>query len=199
MDAPFDRRRKLRLELRARRAALSTTDQDAASIAVIARLARVAVLESADLVAGYRAVRGELNIDGAMALLVARGISVSVPRVAGEYLEFLPWDMTGVTIDGAFGIPEPADGRARPLIAHDVVLTPLVAFDRFGNRLGQGGGFYDRALGCRTGAKPTIIGVAHAFQEVDSIPSEKWDVPLDAIVTEEAITEFRAGCLDETI
>jgi len=168
-------------------------------MAVVARLARLGVFSSADLIAGYRAVRGELDIDAAMALLASRGATITVPRVVGEHLEFVPWDMEGVTIEGPFGIPEPVDGHPRPLVSHDVVLAPLVAFDCFGHRLGQGGGFYDRALGRRTGAKPVFIGIAHAFQEIESLPIEKWDVPLDAVVTEEAVTEFRSGCLDATI
>ncbi len=167
-------------------------------MAVIARLSRIEVLRSAELVAGYRAVRGELDVDGAMALLAGGGATITVPRVVGEYLEFVPWEMEGVTIEGPFGIPEPVDGRPRPLMSHDVVLTPLVAFDGNGHRLGQGGGFYDRALSVRTGEKPVVIGVAHSFQEVESVPVESWDVPLDAVVTEEAITEFRPGCLEST-
>ncbi len=165
-------------------------------MAVIARLARIDVLTAAGLVAGYRAVGGELDIDGAMALLATGGATVTVPRVVGEYLEFIAWDMEGVTVEGPFGIPEPADGHPRPLISHDVVLTPLVAFDKKGHRLGQGGGFYDRALSARVGNKPVAIGIAHSFQEVESVPVESWDVPLDAVVTEEAVTEFRPGCLE---
>ena len=164
-------------------------------MAVTARLMGLGVLRSADLIAGYRAVRGEVSIDGVMALLAESGAEVTVPRVVGEYLEFIPWDLEGVTIEGSFGIPEPVSGTPRPLLAHDVVLAPLVAFDPFGNRLGQGGGFYDRALRDRSGHRPVVIGIAHSFQEVASVPTESWDVAIDAVITEDAVFEFTTGCL----
>ncbi len=185
--------------MRARRAALEIEDQDAAAMAVTARLSRIGVLRDARYVAGYRATRGEVDIDAAMALMMTTGTSITVPRVVGEYLEFVPWDLEGVTISGAFGIPEPVDGTPKPLLSHDVVLAPLVAFDSLGRRLGQGGGFYDRALAERSGATPLVIGIAHAFQEIEAVPIEPWDAPLDAVVTEEGVTEFRPGCLEPTI
>jgi len=199
MTEAVDQRKAMRLVLRARRAALSPSDQDAAAMAVIARLARIAVVREATLVAGYRAVRGEVNIDGAMALMAVDNTVVTVPRVVGEYLEFLPWVMDGVNFEGSFGIPEPADGEPRPLLNHDVVLAPLVAFDDRGHRLGQGGGFYDRALAARSGPKPVVIGIAHSFQQVEAVPTESWDIPLDAVVTEEAIIEFTPGCLEPMV
>lgn len=199
MTNRIDERKAMRLVLRARRAALSPDDQDAAAMAVIARLARIPVVRSASLVAGYRAVRGEVDIDGAMALMAIDNTIVTVPRVVGEYLEFLPWEMDGVTIEGSFGIPEPVDGHPRPLLNHDVVLAPLVAFDHHGHRLGQGGGFYDRALAARSGHTPVVIGIAHSFQQVDSVPTESWDIPLDAVVTEESTIEFTPGCLEPIV
>jgi len=191
-----DQRKAMRLVLRARRAALPPDDQDAASMAVIARLSRIKVVRAASLVAGYRAVRGEVDIDAAMALMASDNTVVTVPRVVGEYLEFVPWEMEGVTFEGPFGIPEPADGHPRPLLNHDVVLAPLVAFDEHGHRLGQGGGFYDRAIAARKGHTPVVIGIAHAFQQVDLVPTESWDIPLDAVVTEESVIEFTPGCLE---
>ena len=96
---------------------------------------------------------------------------------------------------GSFGIDEPINGAPLPLSQHDVVLVPLVAFDETGQRLGQGGGFYDRAIAAAGASRPLLIGVAHAFQQVRSVPVEAWDMPLDAVVTEERVHEFRVGCL----
>jgi 5-formyltetrahydrofolate cyclo-ligase len=191
-------RRDLRLTLRRRRAALDEDDQAAATMAVMTRLARIPVLRRARLIAGYRAVRGELDIDAALLLLAERGATVTVPRVNGEHLEFLPYVDDAPTADGAFGIPEPVGGPAFPLCRHDVVLTPVVAFDATGGRLGQGGGFYDRALAACGDDRPVVIGVAHAFQEVPHVPSQPWDVRIDAVVTEEGVAEFRPGALDPT-
>jgi len=168
-------------------------------MAVIARLARIKVVRAASLVAGYRAVRGEVDIDAAMALMATDNTVVTVPRVVGEYLEFVPWEMEGITFEGPFGIPEPADGHPRPLLNHDVVLAPLVAFDEHGHRLGQGGGFYDRAMAARKAHTPVVIGIAHAFQQVDLVPTESWDIRLDAVVTEEAVIEFTPGCLESVV
>ncbi|MFT5202855.1 MAG: 5-formyltetrahydrofolate cyclo-ligase [Candidatus Aldehydirespiratoraceae bacterium] len=199
MTDTAEERRAMRLVLRTRRAELDESDRAAGSMAVMARLARIPMLREATLIAGYRAVRGELDIDAALILLGERGATVTVPRVNGEHLEFVRWTEGQVTTPGPFGIPEPEVGDVVPLAKHAVVLAPLVAFDPEGNRLGQGGGFYDRALtGCGN-RRPIVIGIAHAFQQVDAIPSESWDVPIDAVVTEDEVIEFRRGILDIAI
>lgn len=187
------------MALREQRANLDDDDRAAASMAVLARLARIPVLRQALTVSGYRAVRGEVDIDAALILLGERGTRVTVPRVNGEHLEFVEWREDQPTSAGSFGIAEPTDGEAVALRAHDVVLTPLVAFDGDGNRLGQGGGFYDRALASCGADRPVVIGIAHSFQQVDAIPVEDWDQPIDAVVTEEAVIEFRPGVLDPAI
>jgi 5-formyltetrahydrofolate cyclo-ligase len=192
-------RRELRLDMRRRRAELDDDDQAAATMAVMARLARVPTLRTATLVAGYRAVRGEVDIDASLILLAERGTAITVPRVNGEHLEFVRWTPEQTTEAGAFGIPEPTGGDVVALERHDVVLTPLVAFDAAGNRLGQGGGFYDRALARCGERRPTVIGVAHAFQQIDHVPVEAWDVAIDAVVTEEGVMEFRPAALDPGI
>ncbi len=190
------RRQALRVELRARRAGLDEDDQAAASMAVMARLARMPILRRSSRVSGYRAVRGEVDIDAALVLLMEAGVVVTVPRVIGDHLEFLPWHPDHEAAAGSFGIAEPVDGEPIPMRTHDVVLTPLVAFDQHGHRLGQGGGYYDRALAGCGDRRPVVIGVAHAFQQVDAVPVEAWDIPLDAVVTEEGVIEFRTGALD---
>jgi 5-formyltetrahydrofolate cyclo-ligase len=82
----------------------------------------------------------------------------------------------------------------RPVWTLDLILTPLVAFDDQGNRLGMGGGFYDRTLAYlgrrKHWKKPRLIGTAHAFQQVARLPHESWDVPLHGVVTEKALLSF---------
>jgi len=86
-------------------------------------------------------------------------------------------------VPDALGIPAPAEGAAEVL--PDVVFTPVLAFDRQGGRLGQGGGHYDRTIAALRAVKPVlVIGVAYAGQEVDEIPAEPHDQRLDAILTE---------------
>ncbi len=196
MTQPASQRRAMRLDLRERRAALSGADQGAASMAVMARLARMPLLREAAIISGYRAVRGEIDIDAALILLCESGRTITVPRVVGDHLEFVTWDPEGDATTGSFGIQEPAAGDPVPLHRHDVVLAPLVAFDERGNRLGQGGGFYDRALAGAGSQRPIVIGVAHSFQQVGLVPAEAWDIPLDAVVTEDCVLEFRPGALD---
>ncbi len=87
-----------------------------------------------------------------------------------------------------FGIAEPKATHSPVAVNKlDLILMPLVAFDRSGNRLGMGAGYYDRALqACQhqTSTRPLLIGVAHGFQEVNRIHPEPWDISLDAILTE---------------
>ena len=90
-----------------------------------------------------------------------------------------------------FGILEPQFSATTiaPLWTLDVILLPLVAFDRNGNRIGMGGGFYDRTLAACVNQprRPTLIGLAHDCQEVDSISQQSWDIPLDQIITDHEI------------
>ena len=146
-------------------------------------------------VAAYRAVRGEVPLDE---LLDGERREVfTLPRVVGDDLEFVAWHAGQTFAPGAFGIPEPVGGELVAFADHDVVLVPLTAFDGRCHRVGQGGGFYDRALGslpARTGrSRPAAIGVAYAFQQVDEVPRDSWDVPLDAVVTETGLVIAEAA------
>jgi 5-formyltetrahydrofolate cyclo-ligase len=95
-----------------------------------------------------------------------------------------------------FGIPEPACSPARWVTAWqlDLMLLPLVAFDENGNRLGMGGGFYDRSLAYRQSRthsiRPKLIGLAHELQREEQLPTNSWDIPLDMIATEERIIKI---------
>lgn len=96
-------------------------------------------------------------------------------------------------IHNRYGIIEPDIRRRKPVAAWglDLVLVPLVAFDKTGNRIGMGGGFYDRTfaylISGNTWYKPKLIGVAHELQQLNSIQPNPWDVPLDGIVTERCL------------
>ena len=90
-----------------------------------------------------------------------------------------------------FGIPESIAAELLEATSLDVVLLPVVAFDRLGHRLGTGGGYYDRTFAFRQGSSspPLLIGIAYAFQEVDAIEVAAWDVDLDWVVTEREAIE----------
>lgn len=91
-----------------------------------------------------------------------------------------------------YGILEPQlnCSHVSPVAQLDMILMPLVAFDSKGNRLGMGGGFYDRTLAHlpkNKAQRPTLIGIAHQCQFVDALPVASWDIPLDYIITDERI------------
>jgi 5-formyltetrahydrofolate cyclo-ligase len=175
---------RLRADMRARRAGLDPAEVAAAGVSVVSRLASLRVVAEARRVAAYRAVRGEIPLD---ALLEGERRQVfTLPRVAGGDLEFVAWHEGQAFTPGSFGIPEPAAGEVVPLSDHDVVFVPLTAFDERCHRVGQGGGFYDRALASMASGsgRPAIIGIAYSFQQVPEVPTDSWDVPLDAVFTD---------------
>ena len=197
MSSPLDAKARLRSAMRARRAALSPEAVAEAGAAVARRLESVPAMAGARRVAAYRAVRGEVPLD---ALLDGERRQVlTLPRVAGRDLEFVAWRDGQRFAPGSFGIPEPVHGEVVAFADHDAVLVPLVAFDAHCHRLGQGGGFYDRALAALPSgpetARPATIGVAHWFQQVDEIPLEPWDMPLDAVVTDRGVVISPRGLL----
>ena len=98
-------------------------------------------------------------------------------------------------IKNRYKLFEPVNkGRPVNLRSLDIVFVPLVAFDRNGNRLGMGGGYYDRAFSFKNDylhlSRPCLIGVAHHFQEVESISAQVWDVRLDAILTDRELIKI---------
>ncbi len=130
-----------------------------------------------------------------MARLRARGHALALPRLDGpdQPLLFLAWDQGDVLVEGTFKLLEPHPSR--PVRLPEIVLAPLLAFDRRGGRLGYGKGYYDRTLmhlrsqGCGS----LVFGLAFAAQEVEEVPIGPADVPLDGVVTETAVLRFEAG------
>jgi 5-formyltetrahydrofolate cyclo-ligase len=114
---------------------------------------------------------------------------VVLPVVIGpeEPLELRLWEQGTALYPSGFGTLAPSElaPRAQP----DLVLMPLLGFDKAGTRLGYGGGYYDRTLAGMS-KKPRLIGLAFAAQELDEIPREAHDVPLDAVVTETGVRHF---------
>ena len=156
-----------------------------------AHLQRVLVsLEGADVVAAYMSIRTEVSPLATMARLCEQGKTVCVPVIQGEgqALKFARWTPGTVMVDGPFGasVPEAAD-----YVVPDVVVTPLVAFDDRGYRLGYGGGFYDRSFEEISAQKPVIaVGFAYDAQRLDEVPTEATDHRLDMMVTETGVRTF---------
>ncbi|MGH8147887.1 MAG: 5-formyltetrahydrofolate cyclo-ligase, partial [Rhodanobacteraceae bacterium] len=151
-------------------------------------------------VAGYWAVRGELPLNLAVASLQRRDQHYFLP-VLGEarQLRFAEYAPGGAIASNRFGIPEPATPPSERRRAQDmdVILLPLLAFDRCGHRLGTGGGWYDSSLAflreLPRPAQPLLVGIGYAFQQVDAVPDEPWDIPLDYVATEQELIACTAS------
>lgn len=149
-------------------------------------------------VAGYWAVRGELPLNLAVASLTRREQQYFLP-VLGEarQLRFARYREGTSLRSNRFGIPEPAVTPAALRTAGDmdIILLPLLAFDRKGHRLGTGGGWYDSSLaflGDRPRAgRPMLVGIGYAFQEVEAVPIQPWDVDLDYVATDAELIACR--------
>ena len=116
---------------------------------------------------------------------LALGARIALPHVVkiGLPMQFLHWTPGDPLTTNRLGIDQPLDSAEE--IAPDIILTPLVGFDSACNRLGQGGGFYDRAFAAHPRA--LRIGVAWSVQMVESIPTEDWDKRLHAVITERSV------------
>ncbi|SEN49322.1 5-formyltetrahydrofolate cyclo-ligase [Palleronia pelagia] len=133
---------------------------------------------------GYAPIRTEIDPTPAMA---AHQGPVALPVVTGEGqpLRFRAWHPGCTMVTGPFGAAVPADGQ---WLVPEVLIVPLLAFDRQGGRLGYGGGFYDRTLAqLRQGGEAVAIGFAFGAQEADDLPLEPTDAPLDLVVTERRV------------
>lgn len=182
-------RAQLRARLRAARNALSAPQQQQAGAAIARQLFELTEVASARTVAAYLANDGEPSLGPTIEQAWLSHIQVTLPVLhpfTGKHLLFLQYHQHSVMTTNRFKIAEPALScpAVVPLGKHDVILMPLVGFDTAGNRLGMGGGFYDRTLAALPDKhRPALIGIAHSCQQVDQLPVQNWDIPCDAIVT----------------
>jgi 5-formyltetrahydrofolate cyclo-ligase len=135
----------------------------------------------------YHAVNGEIDLSFLWDSAVSEGKICCMPALDNQSLVFLPATPTTPSTLNRLNIPEPNIplALAIPPARIDLMLIPLVAFDDRGTRLGQGGGFYDRALAQER--PPCLLGVAYDFQRQPFIPAEAWDIPLTGVVTERGV------------
>jgi 5-formyltetrahydrofolate cyclo-ligase len=189
-------RRRLRAEMRARRRAISSHERARLATALARHLGQWLRLLGARRVACYLPNDAEMDPGPIVERLRSNGTRVLLPALHNDALWFLPYERNTRLAPNRFGIPEPdvtprKRCRARDL---DLVLMPLVAFDDAGNRLGMGGGFYDRTfsyLKYRSyWKKPLLIGIAYELQRLDSLPAQPWDVPLRGVATEKRLYLF---------
>lgn len=174
------RRRVLEL-----RAAVSPEDRRAAALAVTRRFLALPEVSDATTVLAFSSFGSELSLDPLMEALAPSGVVVALPVIVGDAIEarsFRPGDPTSLT---SFGAREPTDGRPIAPETLDVVVTPAIAYDRAGRRIGYGGGFYDRFL-LRTREDTLRVGVGFSVQLVDDdLPAGAFDLRVDVVLTPE--------------
>lgn len=176
----------LRREFRRRRDMLE--ERDRLSQAICTRVLALPVYQNARVLHCYLPIRSEVDTHCLISDALARGIDVVVPVVRPDAVDLDHSRLASLAIEeletGVFGTRQPRMLQRVQPGSWDVVIVPLLAFDRAGYRLGYGKGYYDRLLS----ASPAhSIGLAFAVQEADSLPHEPHDTPLDWIVTEQEV------------
>lgn len=182
----------LRKKIQAQRRALPPRIIESRSVAIANIFGSHPLFQKAKRLASFISVNGEQNASELNLLAWERHKTLALPKLRpyNHRLWFVKYTPNSTMKLNQFLIPEP--GKPDQLIAPwslDLVLVPLVAFDRTGNRLGMGGGYYDMSFesNLRQHKRPKMIGIAHGFQEVVALKPQPWDVPLDAIVTEKEL------------
>jgi 5-formyltetrahydrofolate cyclo-ligase len=199
MAQPTPEIRALRRRLRALRRSLPRDERQKAERAIGNALRHLKLLRRGHRVAVYLAMAGEVDLGPTIEALWRAGCLLHVPRIVSRRrgrMGFVPFP-PGARLranPNAYGIAEPVASSTAAISPRnlDAVLMPVVGFDRHGNRLGMGAGYYDRALrhlqgGSRRWRRPRLVGLAFACQEVELIVPSTWDIPLDVVVTERGV------------
>ncbi len=178
-----DIKKKARAEASRRRAATHETLKDTAGAALAAR--GLPIRLDPGIVSGFIPYKSEISTIPLLNALRRCGWTTALPVVIapGQPLVFRAWAPGAPLVAGVWDIPIPPETATEVL--PDVLLVPMLAFDRAGYRLGYGGGFYDRTLEKLRKLKPvTAIGIAYQAQMVDQVPRGVHDAPLDYVMTE---------------
>lgn len=182
----------LRKQMRDQRRRLGPYAQKQAAKKLLSVVARLPVFQKASRVGIYLAQRGEIDPAPIKLLAEQAGKTCYLPvlhPLKTNRLHFISHREGEALQFNRFGIGEPMlkAHRITPIWSLQIIFVPLLAFDHSGNRLGMGGGFYDRSLAAvkaRKNSGPALIGLAHSFQEVDYLKASPWDIPLHGIATE---------------
>lgn len=171
---------ELRRRMRARKMLLSASEKLSAARRAFARLEETADFMLADHILMYHSLPDEISTHEFLERWGARK-HFYLPRVNGVNLDILPYDKSHLEL-GSFHIEEPTGDDTASIDDIEMIVVPAVAYDRQGNRLGRGKGFYDRLL---QDSRARKVGIVYDFQLCDDdIPTEQHDVPVDVVVTE---------------
>jgi 5-formyltetrahydrofolate cyclo-ligase len=176
----------------ARRDALAVAERRAAAQKIAQRRFPVPFGEGT-VIAGYSPVRSECDPVPLMRSLAGKGAQLALPVVEprDKTLSFAEWRQGEQLAAGPFGILQPRPGALD--LEPDILLVPLVGFDRTGHRIGYGVGYYDRALAALRAKRPVIaVGIAFAIQQIDAVVADANDERLDLVLTEREVIDPRA-------
>ena len=190
-------RRSLRQRIRAERRALPPAMRATADRTIAASILRLEVFRSARRIAVFLAFDGEPALTRIIEAAARAGKRVYAPVITRSRMRFAELDLSAQLGTNFFGILEPDHPRRIDPRKLDLVLTPLVAFDDHGVRIGVGRGYFDRCFRFlrtrQTWRRPKLLGVAYEVQHVPEIVPEPWDVPLWGAVTETRVRRFMRG------
>ena len=180
----------LRTRIKEKRGQLSSDNVGRLGEAIFRNILDSNILNDKKRIAIYYSVKNEVTTKQIIKHLWAENKELFLPIIQLNQLMFGPYKSGDTLSKNKFGIPEPVT-RTEDLIVADIldlVIVPLVAFDSNCNRLGMGGGYYDRALAFKqTSSKthsPLLIGLAYELQKVNALEINSWDIPMDGIISE---------------
>jgi 5-formyltetrahydrofolate cyclo-ligase len=191
-DHVTERKAELRKDYRARRAALPVTEQSAAAQTIATRGLPVAI-KAGMVVSGYSPIKSEISPLPLLRQAADAGAQLALPVVQGRGTPLImrAWSFGEALGSGVWGIREPKPEA--PEVFPDVLIVPILAFDRAGYRLGYGAGYYDMTIMRLRGMKRiTAIGIAFAAQEIAELPKTPRDARLDLVLTEREVIDLRA-------
>ena len=185
------RKAEIRRAAAARRDGLPAAERAAAAAVIAARPLPVAVAPGA-IVSGFSPLKSEINPVPLMRAFAAAGARLALPVVAGrgKPLTMRSWQFGEPLVSSVWGIREPPPEA--PEVFPDILIVPLLAFDRRGQRIGYGAGYYDMTIARLRGMKSvTAIGIAYAAQEIAEVPTTPRDAALDLVLTEREVIDLR--------
>jgi 5-formyltetrahydrofolate cyclo-ligase len=185
------RKERIRREALARRDAMPPEVRQAAAETIAAREFPLAITPGA-VVSGFMALKSEINPLPLMQKLAGQGAQLALPAIAGrgQPLILRAWEPGAPLGRGQWGIREPTADAAE--VEPDILLVPLLAFDRAGHRIGYGAGYYDLTIARLRARKAVMaVGVALAIQEVATVPATARDARLDLVLTEREMIDLR--------
>jgi 5-formyltetrahydrofolate cyclo-ligase len=186
-----DAKAVLRREALARRDALPRELRAAVAEAIAARPFPAAIKPGA-VVSGFMPMKSEINPIPLMRKLADAGATLALPVVAGKgrLLIMRAWSVGEPLASGVWGIREPKPDA--PEVFPDILIVPLLAFDRRGHRIGYGAGYFDMTIAALRARKPIVAaGIAFAAQEIAEVPTTPRDARLDLVLTEREVIDLR--------